>query len=78
MLKTYSVVLVSVGSKDTEFDIKAIKTNALDKEKLSKYLIKYSFPNSKDVIVANNGTAVNFRLPSIPVEILDIVFSEIL
>jgi adenosylhomocysteinase len=35
-------------------------------------------PNSKSVIVAKDGAAVNFMLPSIPNEILDLVFSEIL
>ncbi|MCK5708063.1 MAG: hypothetical protein KAI43_10455 [Candidatus Aureabacteria bacterium] len=80
----HGVILASVGSKDTEFDVVSIKQNAIKKpEKLnindSNYsLTRYSLPNSKHVIVAQEGTAVNFILPSLPVEILDLVFSEIL
>ena len=71
------VVLASVGSKNTEFDVASMERYAKC-ESLNDYLAKYTLPNSKYVILANNGTAVNFVLPSIAREILDLVFSEIL
>lgn len=71
------VILASVGSKNTEFDVASLDDFA-KKIKLSSHLDKYILPNSKYIILANKGTAVNFTLPSIPREILDVVFSEIL
>ena len=72
------VILASVGSKDTEFDVKELKAQAKSASKIGKNLVKYKLSNSNEVIVAKEGTAVNFLLPSIPSEVLDIVFSEIL
>jgi len=72
------IILVSVGSKDTEFDVASLKRNALKKIDLGHYLERFEMPNSKDVILAKEGTAINFILPSMAVEILDLVFSEIL
>lgn len=73
-----NVVLASVGSKDTEFDLKSLKEQADSSENISEYLCKYTLPNDRHIIVANNGTAVNFLMPSLSVEVLDLVFSEIL
>lgn len=72
-----NVILCSVGSKDTEFDVHGVKTHAVKTDILGDHLIRYSLPNSHHVIIAKEGTAVNFLLPSIPTEILDLVFSEI-
>ncbi|MCI0565493.1 MAG: adenosylhomocysteinase, partial [Nitrososphaera sp.] len=72
-----NVVLASVGSKDVEFDIAAVRHQSHGEEKLSERLVRYKL-GDKHVIVANNGTAVNFLLPSIPREVMDLVFAEIL
>jgi len=71
------VILASVGSRDSEFDIATLKEQALRKEGLCDHITAYELPNSKRIHVARNGTAVNFLLPSIPIEVLDLVFSEI-
>jgi adenosylhomocysteinase len=71
-----NVILASVGSKDTEFDISTLKEQALRAEPIGCHVIKYSLPNSKQIMVVRDGTAVNFLLPSLPVEILDLVFAE--
>ena len=71
------VILASVGSKNTEFDVAALNHFA-DKKPLNEHLDRYILPNSKYVILANEGTAVNFTRPSIAREIMDLVFSEIL
>lgn len=73
-----SVILVSAGSKNTEFDLATLELQAEEKIQLSKYLAEYVLQNGRRIIVANNGTAVNFILPSLSVEVLDLVFSEIL
>lgn len=71
-------ILASVGSKDTEFDVASLKEQALDAKALDTHVVKYRLANSKNILVVKDGTAVNFLLPSLPVEILDLVFSEIL
>ncbi|MGQ2985469.1 adenosylhomocysteinase [Flavobacterium sp.] len=73
-----NVILVSVGSKDTEYDLKAINEQAISCEKIDHHLMMFTLSNSKEVISAKEGTAINFTMPSIPIEILDLVFSEIL
>lgn len=72
------VVLVSGGSKDTEFDIAGLRKQAVRSEPVGDHLDRYHLSNSKAIVVANAGTAVNFTLPSLPEEILDLVFAEIL
>lgn len=73
-----NVILASVGSKDTEFDVKSLKEQAMSVEKSGQHLETYCISNSKNIILARGGTAVNFLLPSLPTEVLDLVFSEIL
>lgn len=73
-----NVILASVGSKDSEFDIKNLKEQSIREKEFGPNLMEYRLPHSKHVIVAKHGTAVNFILPSLPVEILDLVFSEII
>lgn len=75
----HNAILASVGSKDTEFDVAAIKLHAIRHQPLKEGLLdKYELPHSKDIIVAKNGTAVNFMLQGTPTEVLDLVFSEII
>jgi adenosylhomocysteinase len=71
------VILASVGSKDTEFAISALKEVSFKEESIGEYIVKYHLPHSKHVMVIKDGTAVNFLLPSLPAEIIDLVFSEI-
>jgi len=72
-----NVILASVGSKDTEFDVHGLKQLAIDAEPIGHYVVKYVLPSNKAVMVVKEGTAVNFIIKSMPVEILDLVFSEI-
>ena len=72
------VILASAGSKNTEFAFAELKAQATNKTELSPYLTEYSLPNGRRIVVAKEGTAVNFLLPSLSVEVLDLVFSEIL
>jgi len=73
------VILASVGSKDNEFDMISLKELAVTKpEDISKEITKYKLADGDSVFVVKGGTAVNFLEPSIPIEVLDLVFSEIL
>ena len=71
------VILASVGSKDTEFDVRSVMDQSTRIAKHGRYLDEYVLPNSNSVRVIKDGTAINFLLPSIPIEVLDLVFSEI-
>ena len=74
-----NVILASVGSRDTEFELDQIKRLCPPPKKISEFLAEYRIPQaSKNLIVAKDGTAVNFISDSIPIEILDLVFSEII
>lgn len=74
-----NVILASVGSKDTEFDIAAIKEEAGEqKEEICQDFVRYKLLNDHYVNVLRDGTAINFLLPSLPVEVLDLVFAEML
>lgn len=57
---------------------KNLKEQSIREKEFGPNLMEYRLPHSKHVIVAKHGTAVNFILPSLPVEILDLVFSEII
>jgi adenosylhomocysteinase len=72
------VILVSAGSKDTEFDVAGLREQAVRREAIGDHLERFSLSNNKRIVVATAGTAVNFALPSLPEEILDLVFAEIL
>lgn len=73
-----NAILASVGSKDTEFDIATLKEQAVRNYAIGPNIVKYKLANSKSIAVIRDGTAVNFLLPSLPIEVLDLVFSEIL
>lgn len=73
-----NVILASVGSKDTEFDIAGLKELAIKTELVNEHITKFTLPSSKVVMTVKEGTAVNFILKSMPVEIIDLVFAEIL
>jgi adenosylhomocysteinase len=72
------VVLASVGSRNTEFDMQALDDHAQNtKKEICSHIDRYTY-DGKDIYVIEKGTAVNFISKSIPIEILDLVFSEIL
>jgi adenosylhomocysteinase len=72
------VILASVGSRDTEFDVAGLRDLAVHVTEIGEHLERFALPNTKQIVLANRGAAVNFTLPSLPVEILDLVFAEIL
>lgn len=71
-----NTVLASVGSKDTEFDISSLRQRAEKCETIGRYLEKFILPNRRSIVVVKGGAAVNFILPSLPEELLDLIFSE--
>ncbi len=75
-----NIILVSAGSKDTEFEITEIinKCDRGQSKELDSDIDQYSMLHSQNILVIRRGTAVNFLHGSVPVEILDLVFSEII
>jgi adenosylhomocysteinase len=73
-----NVILASVGSRDTEFDVMGLRDQAVSVIQIGEHLERFALQNTKQIVLANRGAAVNFTLPSLPVEILDLVFAEIL
>lgn len=71
------VILISGGSQDTEFDIQELKKHSLKKTYLTSEIAIYEL-NAKKITVIREGTAINLREKSVPSEIMDIVYSEIL
>jgi adenosylhomocysteinase len=71
------VILVSVGSRDSEFDVRSLKDQAVANDKLSEHLTEYRLSNSRAIRVIKDGTAINFLLGSLPSEVVDLVFAEI-
>jgi len=72
-----NVILASVGSRDTEFDIVGLKEQSLKIEDITADIKRFWTPNSKQILLVRQGTAVNFLLPSLPAEVLDLVFAEV-
>lgn len=71
------VILVSGGSQDIEFDLPSLRRHTSRVISLSDDLKQYTI-GKKRYIVMRDGTAVNFKIDSIPDEIADLVYSEIL
>ncbi|MBK9275290.1 MAG: hypothetical protein IPM49_12240 [Flavobacteriales bacterium] len=71
-------ILASAGSKDTEFDVRGLRDLAIGTTHVTDHLVQYELPNGKWVYVARQGTAVNFLIESVPDEIIDLVFAEII
>ncbi|MDQ2085920.1 NAD(P)-dependent oxidoreductase [Herbivorax sp. ANBcel31] len=71
------IYLASASSKNIEIDLEKIKFNAYTERKISKNINLYIL-NKKRVYIINNGNPVNFLIDSVPNEIIDLVFSEIL
>jgi adenosylhomocysteinase len=70
-------ILASAGSKDIEFDVVELENLSFEKNKISEHIDQYSLPNGKTIYLVKKGTAVNFLIKSVPDEIIDLVFSEI-
>lgn len=70
------VILASGGSRDTEIDVRGLKryrTKEAIHDDISIYHVE-----GKKIFVLRNGTALNFGVKSVPSEIVDLVYSEII
>lgn len=72
------VVLASAGSKNIEFDVQGLIDLSIKQKTISANLRKYALPSNKNVYLFRDGTAVNFIIDSVPSEVIDLVFAEIL
>jgi adenosylhomocysteinase len=72
------VILASAGSKDVEFDVGALVDLSVKQKVVSSNIKKYVLPSHKNIYLFRDGTAVNFIIDSVPSEVIDLVFAEIL
>lgn len=72
------VILASAGSKDIEFDVGALADLSVKQKAVSPNIKKYVLPSHKNIYLLRDGTAVNFIIDSVPSEVIDLVFAEIL
>lgn len=73
-----NVVLASAGSQNIEFDIKSLNEKAINSEIITNNITKYVLGNMVNIFLLKEGTAVNFGIKSVPDEVMDLVFSEII
>ena len=71
-------LLVSAGSKDIEFDVQGLRDLAFNTNSIGNYIEEFELTNSHKVYLLHQGTAVNFLIKSVPDEIIDLVFAEII
>jgi adenosylhomocysteinase len=71
-------ILVSVGSKGNEYDIKGLKENSINNVSIGSFIKKYKVNSNKNIFVAREGTAINFTIKSCPDEIVDLIHAEVL
>jgi len=72
------VVLASAGFKDIEFDVHSLRDYATDMVQLSAHVERFLLPSGKAVYVVERGSPVNFLVQSVPSEVIDLVYSEML
>jgi adenosylhomocysteinase len=74
------VLLISAGSRNTEFDLEGLQRVADKKEIIHPEIpeiIIYTLGN-QEIVVLRDGTALNFQIDSVPTEVTDLLLSEIL
>lgn len=71
------VIFASGGSQDIEFDMKSLKKEAKSVQDINSE-IKTFLLGKKQIVVLREGTPINFREKSVPTEVIDIVYAEIL
>src|SRR5260221_26783 len=71
------VILASGGSQDVEFDVKNLKTKAKSAQDINSEIRSFLLGDKK-IVVLREGTPINFREKSVPTEVIDIVYDEIL
>lgn len=67
----------SASSGNIEIDLDYIISNSTEKRKINSILTSYLLEGKK-IVVLNNGFPINFTIPSVPDEIIDLLFSEML
>jgi len=75
----HRVVLVSAGSKDIEFDVEGIAERSFGNDVvITENITRYKISVGNEIYLVRNGTAVNFLIKSVPDEVIDLVFAELL
>ncbi len=67
--------ICSSSSKNLEIDMDYLENNALTTTQINNLMTSYCV-NGKSIIVLNEGYPINFTIHSVPDEIIDLLFSE--
>lgn len=71
------VILASGSSQDIEFDIVGLARESSTMSQRGPELKEYLL-NGKRIVLVRDGTPVNFRQKSVPAEIIDLLFAEMI
>src|SRR3972149_132981 len=72
-----NAMLVSVSSRDLEFPVKQITMASHRSTHLTRFVSEFTMPWGKRIRIANCGFPVNFRGPSLPLFVSDLLFCQI-
>lgn len=78
IIKLRSGIIIGSGSsKQIEIDVSYIESNSSRKKKISDGIKKYTLKKGQDIYLLRDGFPVNFAYKSVPIQVLDLVMSEI-
>jgi len=69
--------LVSGASKDHEIDLNYLAQQSSEKTSIHKHVEAYTFPDGRVLFLVNKGFPVNFTGASVPDEIVEFLFAEL-
>lgn len=70
--------LISGSSKDHEIDLVYLKSSASSITPIHKHVDAYHLENGRCIFLVNKGYPVNFTSSSVPDEIVEFLFSELI
>lgn len=70
--------LVSGSSKDHEIDLQYLQAQQIKTEKIHPHIHSYQLPDDRNLLLVNGGYPVNFTGSSVPDEIVEFLFAELI
>lgn len=70
--------LVSGSSKDHEIDLEYLQSQQVKIEKIHPHIDSYQLADDRNLLLVNNGYPVNFTGSSVPDEIVEFLFAELI
>ena len=70
--------LVSGASKDHEIDLAYLRAQTQETESIHPHVVKHTLEDGRDLFLVNKGYPVNFTGASVPDEIVEFLFAELI